>query len=195
MQTSTTCDRCYGSGQTLSSKPRGADSQGMVLQEEEVAIDIPKGVSEGLQLKVSGKGNEAPGKNSMSGDLLVLIEEIPHETLKRENINLHYDLYISFSEAVLGTAKEIPSLGGALRIKIQPGTQSGKILRLKNKGLPSLEHYGMGDLLIHISVWTPQTLDRKQKQFFQKMMGDDNFTPNPSKTEKSFFEKIKEMFS
>ena len=196
MQTSTTCSACGGAGQTLSNRPhRGVDSQGMVLQEEEISIDIPKGVSQGVQLKVAGKGNEAPGKNSISGDLLVLVEEVAHHTLKREDSNLHYDLYISFSEAVLGASKEVPSVSGKLKIKVEPGTQSGKILRLRGKGLPSIEHYGMGDLLVHINVWTPQNLDKKQKDFFNKMMKNDNFIPNPSKTEKSFFEKVKDMFS
>lgn len=195
MQTATTCSSCGGAGQILTNRPKGSDAHGMILKEDEVVIDIPKGVSEGVQLKVSGKGNEAPGKNAISGDLLVFIEEIPHQKLKREDMNLHYDLYISFSEAVLGATKEILSIDGKLRIKIQAGTQSGKILRLKNKGLPSIEHYGIGDMLVHISVWTPQNLDKKQKDFFQKMMKNDNFTPNPSKNEKSFFEKIKEMFS
>ena len=195
MQTATTCNTCSGAGEMISSKPNGADAQGLVVKEETVSINIPAGVTEGVQLKVGGKGNEAPGKNSISGDLLVLIEEIQHDTLKREGTNIHYDLYINFSEAVLGTSKEVETVTGKVKIKIEAGTQSGKILRLKGKGLPSIERYGTGDFLIHINVWTPQELSREQKQFFEKMSSDENFAPNPNTSDKSFFEKVKDMFS
>ncbi|WP_439132837.1 molecular chaperone DnaJ [Polaribacter sp.] len=195
MQTATTCSTCSGAGEIISSKPNGSDAQGLIIKEETVPINIPAGVTEGVQLKVGGKGNEAPGKNSISGDLLVLIEEIPHETLKREGTNIHYDLYINFSEAVLGTSKEVETVTGKVKIKIEAGTQSGKILRLKGKGLPSIERYGTGDFLIHINVWTPQELNKDQKQFFENMVEDDNFSPNPNKSDKSFFEKVKDMFS
>lgn len=195
MQTATTCSTCSGAGEIISSKPNGADAQGLIIKEETVSINIPAGVTEGVQLKVGGKGNDAPGKNSISGDLLVLIEETPHETLKREGTNIHYDLYINYSEAVLGTSKEVETVAGKVKIKIESGTQSGKILRLKGKGLPSIERYGTGDFLIHINVWTPQELNKEQKQFFEKMMEDENFSPNPNKSDKSFFEKVKDMFS
>lgn len=148
-----------------------------------------------MQMKVPNKGNEAPGNNSIPGDLLVLIEEIEHETLKREGENLHLDLYISMPEAVLGTSKDIETATGKVRIKLEEGIQSGKILRLKGKGLPNLNGYGAGDLLVHVNVWTPKTLTKEQKNFFQKMMEDENFTPQPDKSEKSFFEKVKDMFS
>lgn len=195
MQTATTCGTCSGAGEIISSKPNGADAQGLIVKEETVPINIPAGVTEGVQLKVGGKGNEAPGKNSIAGDLLVLIEEISHETLKREGTNIHFDLYISFSEAVLGVSKEVDTVSGKVKIKIDAGTQSGKILRLKGKGLPSIERYGSGDFLIHINVWTPQELNKEQRQFFEKMSGDDNFKPTPNTTDKSFFEKVKDMFS
>lgn len=195
MQTATTCGTCHGAGEILDKKPSGADAQGLLVKEETVAINIPEGVTEGVQLKVGGKGNEAPGKNSIAGDLLVVIEEIQHETLKREGSNIHYDLYVNFSEAVLGVSKEIETVTGKVKIKVEPGTQSGKILRLKGKGLPSIERYGNGDFLIHINVWTPQELSKDQKIFFEEMIGDDNFSPNPQKTDKSFFEKVKDMFS
>jgi len=195
MQTATTCSTCSGAGEIISSKPNGADAQGLITKEETVSINIPAGVTEGVQLKVGGKGNDAPGKNSISGDLLVLIEETPHETLKREGTNIHYDLYINYSEAVLGTSKEVETVAGKVKIKIESGTQSGKILRLKGKGLPSIERYGTGDFLIHINVWTPQELNKEQKQFFEKMMDDENFSPSPNKSDKSFFEKVKDMFS
>ena len=195
MQTATTCGTCQGAGETISSKPNGSDAQGLIVKEETVSINIPAGVTEGVQLKVGGKGNEAPGKNSISGDLLVLIEEVQHETLKREGTNVHFDLYINLSEAVLGVSKEVQTLTGKVKIKIESGTQSGKILRLKGKGLPSIERYGTGDFLIHINVWTPQELNKEQRQFFEKMKSDDNFTPSPKKSDKSFFEKVKDMFS
>jgi molecular chaperone DnaJ len=195
MQTATTCSTCSGAGEIISSKPNGADAQGLITKEETVTINIPAGVTEGVQLKVGGKGNDAPGKNSISGDLLVLIEETPHETLKREGTNIHYDLYINYSEAVLGTSKEVDTVAGKVKIKIESGTQSGKILRLKGKGLPSIERYGTGDFLIHINVWTPQELNKEQKQFFERMIEDENFSPNPNKSDKSFFEKVKDMFS
>ena len=195
MQTATTCTTCSGAGEVMSSKPNGADAQGLIVKEETVSINIPAGVTEGVQLKVGGKGNDAPGKNSISGDLLVLIEEVPHEKLKREGTNIHYDLYITFSDAVLGTHKEIETLTGKVKIKIDSGTQSGKILRLKGKGLPSIERYGTGDFLIHINVWTPQELTKEQRDFFDKMVDDENFHPNPNKSDKSFFEKVKDMFS
>ena len=195
MQTATTCSTCSGAGEIISSKPNGADAQGLIVKEETVSINIPAGVTEGVQLKVGGKGNDAPGKNSISGDLLVLIEEVPHEKLKREGTNIHYDLYINFSEAVLGTSKEVETVTGKVKIKIDAGTQSGKILRLKGKGLPSIERYGTGDFLIHINVWTPQELDKEQKTFFENMLENDNFSPNPNKSDKSFFEKVKDMFS
>ena len=194
MQTATTCTTCGGAGQTLLNKPSGADANGMIKKEETVSVKIPAGVEEGMQLKVSGKGNEAPA-NGISGDLLVVIEELEHENFVRENQHLHYDLYISFSEAALGISKDINLLEGKVRIKLDSGIQSGKTLRLRNKGLPSLNRYGNGDLLVHVNVWTPKELNREQKQFFQKMMEDENFQPNPEKFEKSFFEKVKDMFA
>lgn len=195
MQTSTTCSTCQGTGEVIGGKPNGADAQGLVVTEETVTIQIPAGVTEGVQLKVGSKGNEAPGKNSIAGDLLVVIEEIPDEKLKREGTNIHYDLYISISEAILGVSKEIKTVSGKVKIKIDAGTQSGKILRLRGKGLPSIEGYGTGDFLIHINVWTPQELTREQRQFFEKMLDDENFRPSPNTSDTSFFEKVKDMFS
>ena len=195
MQTATTCHMCSGSGQILDQKPAGADAQGMLLEDDTVAIKIPAGVVDGMQLKVSNKGNEAPGSNSIPGDLIVAIEEIEHEFLKREGENVHYDLYINVAEAALGVSKEIDTVSGKVRIKLEDGIQSGKILRLKGKGIPSLNSYGNGDLLVHVNVWTPKKLNTEQKQFFEKMLTDENFIPKPEKSDKSFFEKVKDMFS
>src|SRR5574343_1065622 len=194
MQSATTCHVCGGSGQTIESKPNNADAHGMIMEDETVSIKLPAGVVDGMQLKVSGKGNDAPG-NGIPGDLIVAIEELEHEFLKREGENLHYDLYISFPEAALGVSKEIETVSGKVRIKLEEGIQSGKILRLKGKGIPSLNSYGHGDLLVHVNVWTPKTLNKEQRQFFEKMITDENFIPNPEKYEKSFFEKVKDMFS
>jgi molecular chaperone DnaJ len=194
MQSASTCPTCGGAGQIIDRKPTDADAQGMILEDETVSIKIPAGVVDGMQLKVSNKGNDAPG-NGIPGDLIVAIEEQEHEFLKREGENLHFDLYISFAEAVLGVSKDIDAVNGKVRIKLEEGIQSGKILRLKGKGIPSLNGYGKGDLLVHINVWTPKTLNKDQKQFFEKNMTDENFIPQPEKSDKSFFEKVKDMFS
>lgn len=195
MQSSTTCPTCQGNGQVIDYKPNDADSNGLKTIEETISIKIPAGVVDGMQLNMQGKGNEAPGKNSIPGDLLVIIEEIEHETLKREGENLHYDLYISFPEAVLGVSKEIETVSGRVRIKLEEGIQSGKILRLRGKGIPNYNGYSAGDLLVHINVWTPKNLTSDQKEYFTSMLNNEQFTPKPDKNEKSFFEKVKEMFS
>ena len=126
---------------------------------------------------------------------MVVIEELPHDKLQREGDNLHYDLYVSMPDAVLGGSKEIQTVGGKVRIKIEPGLQSGKILRLRNKGIPSINGYGSGDLLVHVNVWTPKTLNKNQKNFFESMKDDDHFSPKPEKSDKSFFDTVKDMFS
>lgn len=194
MQTSSTCPSCSGSGKVLLNRPPGSDSNGMIKKEETVSIKIPAGVEEGMQLKLNGKGNESYS-NGVSGDLLVLIEEETHDKFVREGQHLHYDMYISISEAALGVSKELSLIDGKARIKLESGIQSGKTLRLRGKGLPSLNSYGNGDLLVHINVWTPKTLNKEQRQFFEKMQGDTNFTPHPEKSDKSFFEKVKDMFA
>lgn len=194
MQTSTTCPSCNGLGQTIDKKPAGADEHGMIRKEETVSIKIPAGVMDGMQLKVSGKGNAGP-MNGVNGDLIVVIEEEKHAELERDGNNLHYELYISMPEAVLGTKAEVTTVGGKARIKLDPGTQPGKVLRLRNKGLPSVEGYGTGDLLVHINVWIPKDITNEQKRAFEKMREEPEFVPNPGKGEKSFFDKVKEMFT
>ncbi|MEO9954976.1 MULTISPECIES: molecular chaperone DnaJ [Nonlabens] len=194
MQTAAPCNTCGGAGQILNNKPAGADAQGMIATEETVTIQIPAGVESDMRLKVTGKGNDAPG-NGVSGDLLVDIEVKPHAELQREGNNLHYDLYVSVPEAVLGTSKEIQTVTGKVRIPVEAGIQSGKILRLRGKGMPNLNGYATGDLLVHVNVWTPRNLTKEQKEFFESMMTDSNFDPAPEKGDKSFFEKVKDMFS
>ncbi|RZN75506.1 MAG: molecular chaperone DnaJ [Winogradskyella sp.] len=194
MQTASACPTCGGAGQSIDKKPSEADAQGLVAKEETVSVKIPAGVVDGMQLKVTGKGNAAPG-DGMAGDLLVAIQEENHETLKREGDNLHYDLYVSLPDSVLGSSMEIDTVTGKVRIKIEPGVQSGKILRLRGKGIPSINGYGKGDLLVHVNVWTPKTLNKKQKDFFEGMREDEHFQPKPESSDKSFFEKVKDMFS
>ena len=194
MQTATACPTCGGAGQSIDKRPDGADTQGLITKEETVSVKIPAGVVDGMQLKVNGKGNAAPG-NGIAGDLLVAVQEEDHPTLKREGDNLHYDLYVSLPDAVLGSSKEIDTVSGKVRIKIEQGVQSGKILRLRGKGIPSINGYGKGDLLVHVNVWTPKTLNKKQKDFFEDMRNDEHFQPKPESSDKSFFEKVKDMFS
>ena len=194
MQTAAACPTCGGAGQTIDKKPADADENGLKVSDETVTVKIPAGVVDGMQLKVTGKGNDAPG-NGIAGDLLVAIQEEEHATLKREGDNLHYDMYVSLPDAVLGNSKEIDTVTGKVRIKIEPGVQSGKILRLRGKGIPSINGYGKGDLLVHVNVWTPKTLSKKQKAFFESMKEDEHFEPKPESSDKSFFEKVKDMFS
>ncbi len=194
MQTSSPCTTCSGSGKVIDQKPEEADANGQIVREEVVKIKIPAGVEDGMQLKVTGKGNEGPAEG-VPGDLIVLIAVKEHPYLAREGKNLHYDLYVSFSEAALGAMKDIETVSGKVRIKIDPGVQSGKILRLRGKGVPSLNSFTKGDLLVHVNVWTPKTLTKEQRAFFEKMLPDDNFQPNPEKNDKSFFEKVKDMFT
>ena len=194
MQTASPCTPCGGSGQIIDKRPSNSDSQGFVIDEETVSIKIPAGVVDGMQLKVTGKGNASPG-NGVSGDLLVAITEESHPTLQREGDNLHYELYVSMPDAILGTGKEINTVTGKVRIKIDPGMQSGKILRLRGKGIPNINGYATGDLLVHVNVWTPKTLNKKQKQFFESMKDDEHFDPKPERSDKSFFDRVKDMFS
>tara|TARA_B100000900_G_scaffold135625_1_gene114836 strand:- start:288 stop:1394 length:1107 start_codon:yes stop_codon:yes gene_type:complete len=194
MQTSTTCGVCNGAGKSIKDRPSGSDSNGMVKEQETVKITIPPGVEDDMQLKVSGKGNAAPFEG-INGDLLVLISVEEHESLIRDGKNLHYDHYISFADAALGTTSQIPTVNGKVKIKIEKGIQSGKILRLKSQGLPSVNSYGTGDLLVHINLWTPQNISSDEKKFFEKAQKSKNFQPQPSKSDKSFFDRVKEMFS
>ncbi len=161
--------------------------------EEVITINIPAGVAEGMQLSVSGKGNAAP-RGGINGDLLVLIEEEEHPELKRDGSNLFYDAYVNFADAALGTSIEIPTVDAKAKIKIDAGTQSGKVLRLKGKGLPDVNSYGTGDLLVNINVWTPQNLTAEEKKALETLRDSKNFEPNPNRKEKGFFDRMKEYF-
>ena len=193
MRTAATCSTCNGAGKIVDQKPSGVGSDGLERKEEVVAVKIPGGVQYGMQLRVGGKGNEALG--CIPGDLIVLIEEIPHDSLTRDGENLHYELTLSFPDAALGTSVEIPTVSGSVKINIDKGTQPGKILRLKNKGLPSVQGYGRGDQLIHINVWVPKNLSNEEKKTLEGLKESKNFEPNPGKSDKGFFDRVKEMFS
>ncbi len=193
MVSSSTCPTCNGAGQTLDKRPPGVDNSGLASKEDLITVKIPAGVSDGMQLSMSGKGNEAPG-GGVPGDLLILIEETEDKELKRDGTNLIYDLHISFIDATLGTSVEVPSIGGKVRIKIEPGTQSGKILRLRGKGLKDINGYGTGDQLIYINVWTPKKVSSEEKAKLESLRSSANFQPSPDANEKGFFERMKEYF-
>ncbi|MDQ8004071.1 MAG: molecular chaperone DnaJ [Pedobacter sp.] len=193
MQTTATCPTCHGSGQQITAKCGSCHGDGTVRGEETISINIPAGVSEGMQLSMAGKGNAAPN-GGVPGDLIILIEETPHETLKREGNNVVYDLHVSIPEAALGASVEVPTIDGKAKIKIEPGTQSGKLLRLKGKGIPEVNSYHRGDQIIHVNIWTPKALNSEERALLEKLRESPNFKPQPGKNDKSFFDKMKEYF-
>lgn len=192
MMSTSTCPACGGVGQMVDNRASGTDSSGMKRQEEIISVKIPAGVSEGMQLSMSGKGNEVAG--GIPGDLLIVVEEQEEETLKRDGNNVIYELYLSFIDAALGTSKEVPTINGKVKIKIDPGTQSGKILRLRGKGIKDIDGYTTGDQLIHVNVWTPKDLTKEERAALESLRGSKNFEPNPTKSERGFFENMKEFF-
>lgn len=193
MVSASTCPSCQGSGQIIDKRPPGVDSSGLVSHEDTISIKIPAGVSDGMQLSMGGKGNEAPGGGA-PGDLIILIEEQEDNELKRDGNNLIYDLHLNFVDAALGTSVEVPSINGKVRIKIDPGTQSGKILRLRGKGIRDVNGYGSGDQLVYVNVWTPKKLTSEEKAVLEKLRTSPGFQPNPDRSEKGFFERMKEYF-
>src|SRR6187399_2735206 len=194
MQTVTTCPTCNGEGTTITAKCHDCKGEGRVYGEETVSIDIPAGVQEGMQLNVSGRGN-AGERGGMQGDLVILIEEEPHKELQREGLNVAYELHISFPDAVFGIQVEVPTIDGRAKIKIPPGTQSGKVFRLKGKGFPAVNSYEKGDQLVHVNIWTPQHVNNEEQSMLEKMNHSNNFKPNPEKNQKSFLDKMRELFS
>jgi molecular chaperone DnaJ len=194
MQTVTTCPTCNGEGSTVTAKCLACKGEGRVYSEETVTIEIPAGVQEGMQLSVAGKGN-AGERGGSAGDLIVLIEEEQHEQLHRDGLNVAFELYISFTDAVFGLQVEVPTIDGKAKIKIPAGTHSGKIFRLKGKGFPAVNSYEKGDQLIHVNVWTPQHVSPEEKAMMEKLSQSPNLQPKPDKNEKSFFDKVREMFS
>ena len=192
MQTRVTCSTCGGEGKIIKEKCKECSGEGLVYGEEVVTVKIPAGVAEGMQLTMNGKGN-AGKHNGIPGDLLILIEEEVDKDLIRDEDDLIYNLLLSFPTAALGGAVEIPTVDGKVKVKIEPGTQPGKVLRIRGKGLPSVNGYGIGDLLVNISIYVPETLSKDEKKALEKMEDSDNFKPNTSIKEK-IFRKFKSLF-
>lgn len=194
MQTQSVCSHCGGDGKIIKDKCTTCHGDGIVKQDEIVTINIPAGVSDGMNLQMSGKGNAAP-RGGVPGDLIIQIEELPHDVFERQESNLYYNAFITFAEAALGATIEIPTLTGKVKVKIDPGTPSGKVLRLKGKGLPDINGYGRGDLLVSVNVWVPKKLSKDEKELLAKMADMPDFQPNPTKQERGFFDKMKDMFN
>lgn len=188
------CPTCHGEGRVITKGCKTCGGEGRQESDDTVTVKIPAGVQNNMQLSLRGQGN-AGKRGGESGDLLILIEEEPHEHLVRESDNVIHELFINFPDAALGTNVEVPTLGGKARFKVEPGTQSGKIVRLKGKGLPNINGYGVGDQLVHINVWTPRNLSGEERTLLEKLRLSKNFTPNPGKEDKGFFEKMREFFS
>jgi molecular chaperone DnaJ len=193
MQTTSTCPTCQGDGKMITDPCSHCAGEGIVRDEEVISIKIPAGVGEGMQLNVSGKGNTGR-RGGINGDLLVLINEENHPDLIRDGNNLVYNLFLSFPEITLGTTAEIPTVEGKVKVKIDAGTQPEKILRLRGKGIPDVNGYGKGDLLVRVHVWIPKKLNAEEKKILEKLMSSPGFLEGPSAAEKSFFEKMRDMF-
>ena len=193
VQTSSTCPSCNGQGKTISEKCTECNGEGVIRDNEVIKISIPAGVGRGMQMTVSGKGNAAR-RGGINGDLIVIIDEEKHPDQIRDGNDLMYSLYLSIAEAAIGTQIEIPTIEGKVKIKIDPGTQPGKILRLRGKGVPDVNGYGKGDLLVTLSVWIPKTLTNEEKRALTKLNESENFTPKPSISDKNFFEKMRGFF-
>lgn len=195
MASTVTCPTCKGEGKIITNACTSCKGEGRVYGEETISIDIPAGVNDGIQLSMSGKGN-AGERSAPPGDLLISIEEIPDEHLRRDGTDVTYTLYINFVDAALGNNSiEIPTIGGKAKIKIPAGTQSGKVFRLKGKGLPQLNGRVAGDQLVEVQIWTPKTLTQKEMDILESLRNSANFHPNPTKNEKGFYDKIKDMFN
>jgi molecular chaperone DnaJ len=193
MQTSSACPSCGGEGKTITKKCTACYGEGLVQKEEVIKINIPAGVAKGMQMTVGGKGN-APRRGGINGDLLVVFDEEEHTELIREGNDLIYNLFISIPDAVIGTHVEVPTVENNVKIKIEPGTQPGKILRLRGKGLPEVNGYGRGDLLVNVNVWIPKNVNRDELKVFEKLRESDSFTPKPDKNDRGFFDRMKGYF-
>jgi len=194
MQTQSACPYCGGQGRIIKDKCHECHGDGIVKAEDIITINIPAGVSDGMQLSMRGQGNAAP-HGGVPGDLIIQVEEMPHDTFERQDNNLFYNAFITFSEAAMGGAIEIPTLNGKVRVKIEQGTPSGKVIRLKGKGLPDLNGYSRGDMLVSINVWVPKSLTKEEKTLLDELSKHPNFQPNPSKQERGFFDKMKDLFN
>ena len=193
MQTQSTCPNCRGEGKMISEKCEKCYGEGIIKSDEVISINIPAGVTEGMQLKMSGKGNAAR-RGGVNGDLIVMIKEEQSKELVRDENDLIYNLYLSIPQAILGDAVEIPTIESRVKIKIDPGTQPGKILRLRGKGIPDVNGYGRGDLLVNINVWIPKNISNDEKKMIEKLNVSENFEAREPKNEKGFFNKMKDLF-
>jgi len=193
MQTTSVCPTCGGDGKTITKKCTVCYGEGIVQKEEVIKINIPAGVGKGMQMTVGGKGN-APRRGGVNGDLLVVIDEEEHPDLIREGNDLIYNMFISIPDAILGTHVEVPTVDNNVKIKIEPGTQPGKILRLRGKGLPEVNGYGRGDLLVNVNVWIPKSMNKEELKIFEKFKDSDSFTPDPDKNDRGFFERMRGYF-
>ena len=192
--TYSTCQQCGGEGKNITNPCRTCGGTGLVRKRETVKVKIPAGVEAGMQLTVQGGGHAAKN-NGINGDLLVVIEEQEHPNLKREGNNLYYTKVVSLPEAILGAEVEVPCLDGAYKIKVEPGTQSGTVVRLRNKGLPTVNGYGgTGDMYVKIAVWIPKKLDKEDKAVIESLRSKDAFKPNPTKEDKNFFDRLRGLF-
>ncbi len=194
MQTTKPCPTCGGTGQEITSKCNSCKGEGRNIGEDIIELQIPAGVSEGIQLSMNGKGH-AGKRGGPPGNLIITIVEIPHDSLKRDGQNIIYDLYLNFADAALGESVDVPTINGKVKIKIPAGTQSGKIFRLRGKGLPDIHSHGVGDQLVHVNIWTPKKLDANERALMEQLKNAPNFKPNPGKSDKGFFEKMRDMFS
>jgi len=192
MQTQSTCPTCNGEGKIITKKCASCSGEGIVKDDEVITINIPAGVAEGMQLSMSGKGNAAR-HGGINGDLLILVEEGPHPELIRDENDLLYNLLLTVPQAALGDSVEVPTIDGKAKVKIEPGTQPGKVLRLRNKGLPSINSYGTGDLLVNVSIYIPETLSSSEKETLRGLDNSPNFQPNKSIKDK-IFNKFRSMF-
>ncbi len=193
--TYTTCSRCGGEGKIVTNPCHTCSGSGLVRKQQTVKVKIPAGVENGMQLTVRGEGHAAP-RGGINGDLLVVIEEIENPDIKREGNNLFYSKIISVTDAMLGTEISVPCLDGGYKVKIEPGTQSGTVLRLKGKGLPSVNGYGSGrgDMYVKILVWIPRKLSKSEKDMFQSIRQNPSFTPDLNRDDRNLFEKEKNIF-
>ena len=192
--TYSTCQQCGGEGKVIANPCRSCGGTGLVRKRETIKVKIPAGVEAGMQLTIQGEGHAAKN-NGINGDLLVVIEEQEHPNLKREGNNLYYTKVVSLPDAILGAEVEVPCLDGAYKIKVEPGTQSGTVVRLRNKGLPTVNGYGgTGDMYVKIAVWIPKKLEKDEKAVIESLRGKESFTPNPTKEDKNFFDKLKGLF-
>lgn len=192
MQTAAECPTCGGDGKIIKEKCSHCSGEGIVREDEIITINIPAGVMEGMQLSVSGKGNAAR-RGGANGDLLVLVEEEAHPELIRDENDLIYNLLLTVPQATLGGSIEVPTIDGKVKVTIAPGTQPGKVLRLRSKGLPSVNRYGTGDLLVNIGVYIPENLNKEEKVTMEKLGKSENVKPNAA-ANKNFFAHFKNMF-